>query len=115
MILWICIAIFVALLIIGAPIILCLGIPPIIWLLQNGRVPNMVMGQKMYTAVDSFSLMAIPFFMLAGQVMERTGITEAIVDFANAVIGWVLGARRPRLYGRACRYAHGRYLRLLQR
>ncbi len=91
MILWICIAIFVALLIIGAPIILCLGIPPIIWLLQNGRVPNMVMGQKMYTAVDSFSLMAIPFFMLAGQVMERTGITEAIVDFANAVIGWVRG------------------------
>lgn len=91
MILWICIAIFVALLIIGAPIILCLGIPPIIWLLQNGRVPNMVMGQKMYTAVDSFSLMAIPFFMLAGQVMERTGITEAIVDFANAIIGWVRG------------------------
>lgn len=91
MILWICIAIFAALLIIGAPIILCLGIPPIIWLLQNGRVPNMVMGQKMYTAVDSFSLMAIPFFMLAGQVMERTGITEAIVDFANAVIGWVRG------------------------
>lgn len=91
MILWICIAIFAVLLIIGTPIILCLGIPPIIWLLQNGRVPNMVMGQKMYTAVDSFSLMAIPFFMLAGQVMERTGITEAIVDFANAVIGWVRG------------------------
>lgn len=91
MILWICIAIFVALLVIGAPIILCLGIPPIIWLLQNARVPNMVMGQKMFTAVDSFSLMAIPFFMLAGQVMERTGITEAIVEFANAVIGWVRG------------------------
>lgn len=91
MILWICIAIFVVLLIIGAPILLCLGIPPIVWLLQNGRIPNMVMGQKMYTAVDSFSLMAIPFFMLAGQVMERTGITEAIVDFANAVIGWVRG------------------------
>ncbi len=91
MILWICIAIFAALLIIGAPIILCLGVPPIIWLLQNGKVPNMVMGQKMFTAVDSFSLMAIPFFMLAGQVMERTGITEAIVDFANAVIGWVRG------------------------
>ena len=91
MILWICIVIFVVLLIIGAPIILCLGVPPIIWLLQNGRVPNMVMGQKMYTAVDSFSLMAIPFFMLAGQVMERTGITEAIVDFANALIGWVRG------------------------
>ena len=91
MILWVCIIIFVVLLLIGAPIILCLGIPPVVWLLQNGAIPNMVMGQKMFSAVDSFSLMAIPFFMLAGQVMERTGITEAIVDFANAVIGWVRG------------------------
>lgn len=64
---------------------------PVIWLLQDGSIPNLVMGQKMYTAVDSFSLIAIPFFMLAGQVMERTGITEAIVDFANSVIGWVRG------------------------
>ncbi|MBS5432338.1 MAG: TRAP transporter large permease [Firmicutes bacterium] len=91
MILWVCIAIFVVLLLIGTPIILCLGIPPVVWLLQNGAVPNMVMGQKMFGAVDSFSLMAIPFFMLAGQIIERTGITEAIVDFANAVIGWVRG------------------------
>ncbi|MBR4393899.1 MAG: TRAP transporter large permease [Oscillospiraceae bacterium] len=91
MILWIALAIFVVLLIMGAPIILCLGVPPVVWLLTKGRIPNMVMGQKMYSAVDSFSLMAIPFFMLAGQIMERTGITEAIVDFANAVIGWVRG------------------------
>ena len=91
MILWICIAIFAALLILGAPILLCLGLPPVIWLLQDGSIPNLVMGQKMYTAVDSFSLLAIPFFMLAGQVMERTGITEAIVDFANSIIGWVRG------------------------
>lgn len=72
-------------------ILLCLGLPPVIWLLQDGSIPSLVMGQKMYTAVDSFSLIAIPFFMLAGQVMERTGITEAIVDFANSVIGWVRG------------------------
>ncbi len=92
MILWIALAIFVVLLIIGAPIILCLGVPPVIWLLQSGKPSNFItMGQKMYTAVDSFSLMAIPFFMLAGQVMERTGITEAIVEFANSLIGWVRG------------------------
>ena len=76
MILWVCIIIFVVLLLIGAPIILCLGIPPVVWLLQNGAIPNMVMGQKMFSAVDSFALMAIPFFMLAGQVMERTGIED---------------------------------------
>lgn len=92
MILWLCIAIFVVLLILGAPIILCLGIPPVVWLLHLGKDSMyLTMGQKMYSAVDSFSLMAIPFFMLAGQVMERTGITEAIVDFSNAVIGWVRG------------------------
>ena len=92
MILWIALAIFVFLLVLGAPIILCLGVPPMIWLLQSGKASNfMTMPQKMYSAVDSFSLMAIPFFMLAGQIMERTGITEAIVDFANSVIGWVRG------------------------
>jgi len=92
MILWIALAIFVVLLVIGAPIILCLGVPPVIWLLQTGKTSNYItMGQKMYSAVDSFALMSVPFFMLAGQIMERTGITEAIVDFANSVIGWVRG------------------------
>lgn len=91
MILVICIMIFAVLLLLGAPIILCLGVPPVIWLLQGKASMYITMGQKMYTAVDSFSLMAIPFFMLAGQIMERTGITEAIVDFANSIIGWVRG------------------------
>jgi len=91
MILVICIILFAVLLILGAPIMLCLGIPPVIWLLQGKASMFITMGQKMYTAVDSFSLMAIPFFMLAGQIMERTGITEAIVDFANSIIGWVRG------------------------
>lgn len=86
-----CILIFVFLLFLGAPIILCLGIPPTIWLLFSGNIPNLVMAQKMFTACDSFSLMAIPFFMLAGQIMERTGITEAIVEFSNACIGWIRG------------------------
>lgn len=91
MILWICIAIFLVLLLIGTPILLCLGIPPVIWLLQGSSANYITMGQKMYTAVDNFSLLAIPFFMFAGQLMERTGITEAIVDFANSLIGWVRG------------------------
>lgn len=91
MILWICIAIFVVLLVAGTPILLCLGIPPVIWLLQGSPNNYITMGQKMYTAVDNFSLLAIPFFMFAGQLMERTGITEAIVDFANSLIGWVRG------------------------
>ena len=91
MILVICIILFAVLLLLGAPIMLCLGIPPVIWLLQGKASMFITMGQKMYTAVDSFSLMAIPFFMLAGQIMERTGITEAIVDFANSIIGWVRG------------------------
>ena len=91
MILWICIAIFLVLLLAGTPILLCLGVPPVIWLLQGNPNNYITMGQKMYTAVDNFSLLAIPFFMFAGQLMERTGITEAIVDFANSLIGWVRG------------------------
>ena len=85
------IAIFAVLLVIGAPILLCLGLPPVIWLLSSSNVPNLVYGQKMFAACDSFALMAVPFFMLSGQIMERTGITEDIIKFADACIGWLKG------------------------
>ena len=91
MILWIALAIFVVLLIMGAPIILCLGVPPVVWLLTKGRIPNMVMGQKMYGAVDSFSLMAIPFFILGGNIMEKSGISTRLITLAQACVGHFKG------------------------
>lgn len=83
--------IFLTLLIIGCPILLAMGSAGAFWFIMVGNVPLMTFAQKIYTSTDSFALMAVPFFMLGGQVMERTGITEQLVGFANAVIGWVRG------------------------
>ena len=82
---------FFVLLLMGAPILFCLGVPPVIWLLLSDGVPNLVYGQKMFAACDSFDLMAVPFFMLAGEIMERAEITTRLVEFANSIIGWVKG------------------------
>lgn len=85
------VVLFFALLFIGAPVYLCMGFSSIMWILFSEGVPGLVIAQKMYTATDSFSTMAILFFMLAGQIMERTGITESIVDFANSIVGHIKG------------------------
>jgi len=83
--------IFFGLLLIGTPIILCMGVSSAFWLLLTDSVPILVIAQKMFTATDSFSLMAVPFFMLSGQIMERTGITEDIVKFARNAVGHIRG------------------------
>lgn len=51
------------------------------------KLPLMTMVQQMAKAVNSFSLMAVPFFILAGEIMGAGGISDKIVDFANAVVG----------------------------
>ena len=59
-----CMVIFFGLLAIGCPIVLCMGISSGSWLLLNEAVPDLVIAQKMFTSADSFTLMAVPFFML---------------------------------------------------
>lgn len=86
-----CMGIFFCLLAIGCPIVLCMGVSSGTWLLLNGAVPNLVIAQKMFAAADSFTLMAVPFFMLAGQIMDRAGITEVIIDFADTLVGHIRG------------------------
>ena len=86
-----CMVIFFGLLAIGCPIVLCMGISSGSWLLLNEAVPDLVIAQKMFTSADSFTLMAVPFFMLAGQIMDRSGITEVIIDFADTLVGHIRG------------------------
>lgn len=83
--------IFFSLLLIGCPIHVCMGVSAASWLLISGDAPGFIVASKMYAQHDSFSLMAIPFFMLAGQVMETTGITERIINFANSLVGHIRG------------------------
>ena len=73
--------------IIGVPIAIALGFASVIALIYGGDISLLIIAQRMFTAIDSFSLMAIPFFILAGKLMETGGISQRLVNFANALTG----------------------------
>ena len=83
--------IFFLLLIIGVPISLCLAMASILACVITGDIPSMVLIQKMFRGVDSFTLMAIPFFVFAGNIMARGGVSQKLVDLAGAFVGRVHG------------------------
>ena len=80
--------VFLALMICGIPIAVSVGLATIVALLL-GDMSITILPQKMFVAVNSFTLLAIPFFMLAGSIMEHSGITERLVRFANSLVGWM--------------------------
>src|SRR5699024_3003135 len=47
--------------------------------------------QRVYGGIDSFVLLAVPFFILAGNIMNEAKVTEKLIDFANALVGWITG------------------------
>jgi C4-dicarboxylate transporter DctM subunit len=81
---------FVALLGMSVPIAITLGLSAIIALQFKGT-PLILMAQSTFESLDSFSLMAIPFFVLAGGLMQAGGIAQRLVNLANAIVGWIRG------------------------
>lgn len=81
---------FAALLFLGVPIAMSLGVAALLGILSMG-VPLAVEAQRIFTALDSTAIMAIPFFVLAGNLMTEGGISRRLVDFANSIIGNVRG------------------------
>lgn len=74
-------------LIIGVPISICLGIAAAITILVTGDTNLLpVISQRMFTQVDNFTLMAVPFFILAGNLMEKGGISKRLIDFFEIVL-----------------------------
>ncbi len=82
--------VFVAGLLVGVPVAITLGISSLAYLLYQG-IPIVVMPQKMYAGIDAYVLLCIPGFILAGNLMNSGGITERIIRFANATVGWMRG------------------------
>lgn len=82
---------FAVLIIIGCPIAFTLGISSGIALLFGSTFDVSVVVQRMFTGVNSFPLMAIPFFMLAGSLMEFGGISKRIIRFADTLVGHLSG------------------------
>jgi len=73
--------------VIGVPIAVALGLSSLVALLIHSHVPAMVLVQKAYGGVDSFTLMAIPFFILAGNIMSTGGVSARLVNLANCFFG----------------------------
>ncbi len=80
-----------AMLIIGVPVAIALAGSSMLYVLVSGSVPDFVVIHRMVNGVDSFPLLAIPFFILAGNLMNSAGITNRIFAFATACIGWLRG------------------------
>lgn len=83
-------SVFVLGLVLGIPVAITLGLSSLAYLLFAG-LPVVVMPQKMYAGMDVFVLLSIQGFILAGNLMNRGGITHRIVRFANALVGWIRG------------------------
>jgi tripartite ATP-independent transporter DctM subunit len=82
---------FTVFLIIGMPVAFALGLASIPVFIASGAMPPTVVIQKMVTATQSFPLLAVPFFILAGNLMNVTGITYRLVKFASLLTGWMAG------------------------
>ncbi len=81
---------FVASLALGVPVAIALGIGALVGLLLLG-LPLDYLAQNAFSAIDSFTIIAIPMFVLAGALMERGQLTERLVDLSRAIVGKSLG------------------------
>ena len=83
--------VFFLTLIIGVPIVFSLALAALalLWKMEM-FVPELVV-QRMFDGIDSFPMMAIPFFMLAGALMDTGGISIRLVRFSNVLVGWISG------------------------
>ena len=82
---------FLFCLVIGVPVAICLGLSSAVYLVFHADISLVVLSQKIYSGADSFTLLCIPGFIMAGSLMNGGGITERIIRFANAGVGWIRG------------------------
>ena len=83
--------VFIFTMALGIPVAFCLALTSLVVLLVIGDVPLHLIPQRMFTGMDSFPLMAVPFFILAGDLMNAAGITDRIVRFATVLVGHIRG------------------------
>src|ERR671919_1467437 len=83
--------VFLAVLLAGVPVFMALAGSTLIYTHFIAGIPDFVILHRMAGGIDSFPLLAVPFFILAGNLMNSAGITNRIYDFAVAVAGWMRG------------------------
>jgi len=78
---------FAVLLFLSVPIGISIGLATLVTILSTGTLPVEFLAKELVTSVDSFPLMAVPFFILAGEIMGKGGISERLFNVANAIVG----------------------------
>ena len=82
---------FVFFLALGVPIAFVLGLTPLVTMIVEGGTPLTLVAQRIFTGMDNMVLMAIPFFILAGNIMSKGGMTHQLVTFCKVLVGWLRG------------------------
>jgi TRAP-type C4-dicarboxylate transport system permease large subunit len=82
---------FLTLMLLGLPVAVAMAGASLLYVLVSGSVPDVVVAQRMIAGIESFPLLAVPFFILAGNLMNIAGITGRIYNFAVALVGWMKG------------------------
>ena len=82
---------FLLLMIVGVPVAVSMAVASLAYLAVYGGAPDVVVAQRMIAGVESFPLLAVPFFILAGNLMNIAGVTGRIYAFAVALVGWMRG------------------------
>jgi TRAP-type C4-dicarboxylate transport system permease large subunit len=82
---------FLILMLAGVPVAVSMAAASVAYLLIYGVAPDLIAAQRMIAGVESFPLLAVPFFILAGNLMNIAGVTGRIYSFALALVGWMKG------------------------
>lgn len=82
---------FFAMCIIGVPIAISLTLSSLITALLSG-IPPIVVAQNMYSGINSYTLLAVPLFMLVGEIMDKGSITQRLVEFSRSMVGHIRGS-----------------------
>ncbi|MGD2271782.1 MAG: TRAP transporter large permease [Desulfobacterales bacterium] len=78
-------------LVIGMPVAITMGLSGMVAVLVDGRFPGLVIPQYLFNGISSFPLMAVPFFILAAEIMTASGLTTSLLRFANDLVGHIRG------------------------
>jgi TRAP-type transport system large permease protein len=82
---------FLALMFLGMPVAFAVGVSSLVFYLTSDTIPAQIGVQRIATATQSFPLLAVPLFVLAGNLMNSSGITDRIISLARALTGWITG------------------------
>src|SRR5688572_475366 len=83
--------IFLFLMVSGLPVAIAMAGASLLFILLSGNQPGLTVIHRMIGGIDSFPLLAVPFFILAGNLMNNAGVTNRIYNFALALVGWLKG------------------------